>query len=78
LLFAAAARRLKLATIGFLQYITPSLHFLLAVLVYNETFTPAHLASFLCIWAGLACFSWDAWRTLAAQRRVDSSGRAQA
>jgi chloramphenicol-sensitive protein RarD len=68
LLFAAAARRLRLATIGFLQYITPTMHFLLAVGVYNEPFSSAHLASFLCIWAGLICYSWDAWRTLTAQR----------
>ena len=68
LLFAAAARRLKLATIGFLQYITPTMHFLLAVVVYNEPFSSAHLASFLCIWAGLICYSWDAWRALSAQR----------
>ena len=68
LLFAAAARRLKLATIGFLQYLTPTLHFLLAVAVYGEPFSSAHLASFLCIWAGLICYSWDAWRALSAQR----------
>lgn len=68
LLFAAAARRLRLATIGFLQYITPTLHFLLAVVVYGEPFSSAHLTSFLCIWAGLVCYSWDAWRALAAQR----------
>jgi chloramphenicol-sensitive protein RarD len=68
LLFAAAARRLRLATVGFLQYITPTMHFLLAVVVYNEPFTSAHLTSFFCIWAGLACYSWDAWRALAAQR----------
>lgn len=68
LLFAAAARRLKLATVGFLQYITPTLHFLLAVTVYGEPFSPAHLSGFLCIWAGLACYSWDAWQALQAQR----------
>jgi chloramphenicol-sensitive protein RarD len=68
LLFAAAARRLKLATIGFLQYIAPTMHFLLAVVVYNEPFSSAHLTCFLCIWAGLLCYSWDAWRELAAQR----------
>ena len=68
LLFAAAARRLRLATIGFLQYITPTMHFLLAVVVYGEVFSSAHLASFLCIWAGLVCYSWDAWRALSAQR----------
>ncbi|MDD2852048.1 MAG: EamA family transporter RarD [Desulfuromonadaceae bacterium] len=62
LLFAAAARRLRLATIGFLQYITPTMHFLLAVLLYKEPFTMAHLVSFLFIWGGLCCYSYDAWR----------------
>jgi chloramphenicol-sensitive protein RarD len=59
-----------LGTIGFLQYITPKLHFLLAVVVYGEPFSSVHLASFLCIWAGLICYSWDAWRALAAQRML--------
>lgn len=66
LLFVAAARRLQLATIGFLQYITPSLHFMLAVGIYNETFTKGHLVSFLFIWAGLAIYSGDAlWKNRA-------------
>ncbi|BCS52832.1 EamA family transporter RarD [Geobacter sp. SVR] len=73
LLFAAAARRLRLATVGFLQYITPTLHFLLAVLVYKEQFTSTHLASFLLIWAGLAAYSWDAYRALADLRRIKDS-----
>ncbi|MBW4056109.1 MAG: EamA family transporter RarD [Proteobacteria bacterium] len=64
LLFASAARRLRLATIGFLQYITPTFHFLLAVLLYKEPFTQAHLVSFLFIWSGLCCYSYDAWRGL--------------
>ncbi len=68
LLFASAARRLRLATIGFLQYLTPTLHFLLAVVVYGEPFTARHLVSFLFIWAGLACYSWNAYRTLMASR----------
>ncbi len=62
LLFASAARRLRLATIGFLQYITPTFHFLLAVLLYKEPFTRSHLASFLLIWSGLCCYSYEAWR----------------
>ena len=69
LLFAAAARSLRLATIGFLQYITPTMHFLLAVFAYGETFTSAHLVSFLLIWAGLGCYSWDAFRNMALPRR---------
>ncbi|MDD2542403.1 MAG: EamA family transporter RarD [Desulfuromonadaceae bacterium] len=64
LLFASAARRLRLATIGFLQYITPTFHFLLAVLLYKEPFTQAHLVSFLFIWTGLCFYSYDAWRGL--------------
>ncbi len=58
--FIGAARRLRLATIGFLQYITPSLHFLLAVGLYNETFSRGHLISFLCIWSALAVYTGDA------------------
>ena len=73
LLFAASARRLKLATVGFLQYITPTMHFLLAVLVYNEQFTTLHLSGFLLIWSGLLCYSWDAWRTFSTQRHASSS-----
>ncbi|HEY5973530.1 MAG TPA: EamA family transporter RarD [Geobacteraceae bacterium] len=68
LLFAAAARRLRLATIGFLQYLTPTLHFLLAVVVFNEPFSSSHLASFICIWAGLVIYSIDAYRTVTASR----------
>jgi len=58
--FAAAARRLSLATIGFMQYITPTIHFLLAVLLFGEPFTRYHLAGFACIWAGLIIYSCDA------------------
>lgn len=64
LLFAAATRRLRLATIGFLQYITPTLHFLLAVLLYKEPFTAAHMLSFALIWAALIIYSIDATRTI--------------
>jgi len=62
LLFAAAARRLRLTTIGFLQYLTPSLHFLQAVFLYREPFGTAHLVSFCSIWAGLLVYSLDAAR----------------
>jgi len=66
LLFAAAAKKLRLATIGFLQYITPTMHFLLAVTVYGETFTHADLVSFLLIWTGLALYSLHAYRSVRA------------
>lgn len=59
ILFAAAARRLRLTTIGFLQYITPSLHFLQAIFIYREAFDTPHLISFCCIWCGLVIYSID-------------------
>ncbi|MCK5913562.1 MAG: EamA family transporter, partial [Desulfuromusa sp.] len=60
LFFISAARRLQLATIGFLQYITPSLHFILAVVVFLEPFSKKQFVSFLLIWLGLAVYSVDA------------------
>lgn len=60
LLFVGAARRLQLTTLGFLQYITPSLHFLLAIGLYHEPFAQGQFVSFLFIWAGLAVFSVNA------------------
>jgi chloramphenicol-sensitive protein RarD len=52
--FTAAARRLAYSTVGFFQYLAPSCHFLLAVLVYGESFGAAQLVTFLCIWGALA------------------------
>lgn len=62
LCFAGAARRLRLATVGFLQYITPTLHFVLAVGLFAEPFSATHLVSFSCIWAGLVIYTADALR----------------
>ncbi|WP_445681427.1 EamA family transporter RarD [Radicibacter daui] len=60
--FMMAAARLRLSTIGILQYLTPTLSFLLAVLVFEETFTPAHAVTFTLIWVGIAIFCWDGVR----------------
>lgn len=60
LLFTAAARRLRYSTLGFLQYLAPTGHFLLAVLAYGEPFTADHLVTFAFIWVGLLVFSVDA------------------
>ncbi len=57
LAFASAARRLQYTTVGFFQYIAPTGHFLLAVFVYDETFTAAHLVTFALIWTALAIFT---------------------
>jgi chloramphenicol-sensitive protein RarD len=62
LLFGVAARRLRLTTLGFLQYISPTGHFLLAVFAFGEPFGKGDLAAFLLIWAGLAVYTADAVR----------------
>ena len=60
--FAAAARRLKLSTLGLMQFVTPSLAFLLGVLVYGEPFGPAKLACFAAIWTALALYARETIR----------------
>jgi chloramphenicol-sensitive protein RarD len=60
LCFAAAAARLALGTLGFFQYIAPSLQLLLAVQMFGEPFHPAQWLTFLPIWAGLVLFSGHA------------------
>ena len=65
-LFAHGARSLPLSTLGFVQYLSPSIQFLIAVFVYGEPFTPAHGVTFGCIWAALAILTWDLRRRLAA------------
>ena len=63
-LFTLGARALPLSTVGLLQYLSPSLQFLLAVLVFREPFTPAHAAAFAFIWTALAILTWDLRRRL--------------
>jgi chloramphenicol-sensitive protein RarD len=60
LAFAFAARRLKLSTLGFLQYIGPTLQFCCG-LYFGEDFTPAHALCFGFIWLGVILFCYDAY-----------------
>ncbi|MEX0582303.1 MAG: EamA family transporter RarD [Sneathiella sp.] len=62
ILFATAARYLKFTTIGVMQYISPTLHALMAVYIYNEPFDEARLIAFALIWLGLIIFSIDGYR----------------
>jgi chloramphenicol-sensitive protein RarD len=61
-LFVFAARGLRLATLGFIQYLSPSTTFLLGVFLYREPLTPALSATFAFVWAGLALYSFDLLR----------------
>jgi chloramphenicol-sensitive protein RarD len=63
LLFTLAARRLPYSTLGFLQYIAPSLQFLLAILVFGEPLTAAHILCFAAIWTALAVFVVEGLRS---------------
>jgi chloramphenicol-sensitive protein RarD len=56
LLFTLAARRLRYSTLGMLQFIAPTLQFLIAVLLYGEAFTTAHAIAFGTIWVALALY----------------------
>jgi chloramphenicol-sensitive protein RarD len=71
--FASAAQRLRLSTIGLLQYMSPTLQLALGVLVYREAFTGAHAIAFTAIWTALALYSYAALRpgvrTAAARRQ---------
>ncbi|WP_373187840.1 EamA family transporter RarD [Halopseudomonas sp.] len=69
LAFAGAARRLRLATVGFLMYINPSMQFLIALVVFKESITMIQIISFAMIWIALALYSWSTWRTLQASRK---------
>ena len=60
-LFAWSARRLPLSAVGFLQFIAPTLQFLLGV-AFGEAFTPLRALSFVFIWLGVATFAYGAWK----------------
>jgi chloramphenicol-sensitive protein RarD len=61
-LFSAATIRIPLATVGVLQYITPSMQFLIGVLVDHEPLPLARLLGFALVWTALAVFTADAVR----------------
>ena len=63
LMFAAGARRIRLTTLGLLQYITPTLQLLLGVLVFDEAFGGASLAGYGMIWVALILYAIESlWR----------------
>jgi chloramphenicol-sensitive protein RarD len=62
LLFAAGARRLPLATLGLIQYVSPTIQFLLGIYVFGEDFDRHRLIGFGFIWSALLLYSLDGWR----------------
>jgi chloramphenicol-sensitive protein RarD len=70
LLFAGAARRLPLTTIGLTQYLTPLLQFLIGVLLLHEAMPPARLVGFILVWIALILLTIDGYW----QRRAGAHG----
>lgn len=68
LLFASAARKMPLSTLGFVQFIGPTIQFMLGVFVYDEPFTRAHAICFALIWSAVAVFCMDGVRRSRAAR----------
>jgi chloramphenicol-sensitive protein RarD len=71
LLFAAAARRIPLSLMGMLQYINPTIQFLLGVFLFQEPFSRGQFAGFACVWAALVLFAGEGYVALSSS--VDHS-----
>lgn len=74
LLFAAAARRIPLSTVGVLQYLTPSMQLAIGIFVYEEPMPPARLAGFALVWVALVVFTADTLRHVRASSRRSAAG----
>ncbi len=61
-LMGYAVNHLRLATVGLVQYLNPTLQFVIAVTVFDKTMTLWHMIAFPLIWIGLAVYSWDSMR----------------
>lgn len=61
LLFAAGARRIPMTTMGLLQYISPTLQFMLGIWAFNEPLQPARLFGFALIWTALLIYTLESW-----------------
>ncbi|MEY4339468.1 MAG: hypothetical protein RLZ14_1318, partial [Actinomycetota bacterium] len=68
ILFAFAAQRVPLTIIGPMQYIVPSMNFLIGWLVYDEALPPSRVIGFALVWVGLALLTFDSARRARATR----------
>jgi chloramphenicol-sensitive protein RarD len=70
LLFVYGARRLRYGTVGFLQYLLPTMQLMVGVFIYGEPFTPDHALSFGFVWVAVVLYSWSSIRK---RRRGDTA-----
>ncbi|MBV7264644.1 EamA family transporter RarD [Erythrobacter ani] len=61
LMFAIAAKRMEYSTLGFIQYLAPTIVFILGLTIFGQELKPAQLGSFLLIWTAVAIFVADLW-----------------
>ncbi|WP_255955188.1 EamA family transporter RarD [Streptomyces odontomachi] len=76
--FGAAAIRVPLSMLGLLQYLTPTLQFLLGVVYFHEEMPPERWAGFALVWLALSVLTWDALRTARRTRAEVTRLRAEA
>ena len=76
ILFTVGARRVRMATVGLVQYINPTLQFSCAVIVFGEPFTRWHAIAFSLIWVALALYSFSAFGRDRSARKNASEGYA--
>jgi chloramphenicol-sensitive protein RarD len=72
LLFAVAARRMDYSTLGFVQFIAPTIVFACGLFVFREPLNELQLTCFVVIWTAIAIFSWDLWRRTRSERRGEA------
>ena len=75
ILFALGAKRLRLSTMGMMQYIGPTLQFIISVFIFKEVFGPTHAVAFAFIWTALIVFTTD---SLAGEAKAKRLARAAA
>jgi chloramphenicol-sensitive protein RarD len=69
-MFGMAATRIPLSTLGFVQYLSPTIQLMIGLFVYNEVFSPSYLISFCLVWIGLAIYTYSLIRTVRVRRRL--------
>jgi chloramphenicol-sensitive protein RarD len=74
LFFGAATRRLRLSTMGILQYLTPTLQMLLAVFAFREPLSIPQIVSFACIWTAIAIYTADSLQAVRQARLTLMAG----
>ena len=69
ILYASGAKRLRLSTIGLMQFLVPTMLFLISIYVFGEEMKEAQLYAFILIWIALTLYAWS---ILSADRKVKS------